>query len=54
MGTFDVIEYRGKKNKILTDWSKKYESSNIKSNYISFNDNTIKTFKEVLIYNYDK
>ena len=50
----NVIEYRGKKNKILKDWSKKYESSNIKSNYISFNDNTIKTFKEVLIYNYDK
>ena len=50
----NVIEYRGKKNKILKDWSKKYESSNIKSNYISFNDNTIKNFKEVLIYNYDK
>ncbi len=47
----NVIEYRGKKNKILIDWSKKYKSYKIKSNYISFNDNTIKSFKEVLIQN---
>jgi DNA adenine methylase len=47
----NVIEYRGKKNKILIDWSKKYKSYKIKSNYISFNDNTIKSFKEVLILN---
>ena len=47
----NVIEYKGKKNKILIDWSKKYKSFNIKSNYISFNDNTIKSFKEVLILN---
>ena len=43
----NVIEYKGKKNKILIDWSKKYKSFNIKSNYISFNDNTIKSFKEI-------
>ena len=48
----NVIEYRGKKNKILIDWSKKYKSYKIKSNYISFNDNTIKSFKEVLIQNF--
>ena len=47
----NVIEYRGKKNKILIDWSKKYKSYKIKSNYISFNDNTIKSFKEVLVLN---
>ena len=50
----NVIEYRGKKNKILIDWSKKYKSYKIKSNYISFNDNTIKSFREVLINNYEK
>jgi len=47
----NVIEYKGKKNKILINWSKKYKSYRIKSNYISFNDNTIKRFKEVLILN---
>ena len=48
----NVIEYKGKKNKILINWSKKYKSYKIKSNYISFNDNTIKSFKEVLIQNF--
>ena len=48
----NVIEYKGKKNKILIDWSKKYKNYKIKSNYISFNDNTIKSFKEVLIQNF--
>jgi len=48
----NVIEYRGKKNKILKDWSKKYKTYKIKSNYISFNDNTIKNFKEILVSNY--
>ena len=47
----NVIEYRGKKNKILKNWSKKYKTYKIKSNYISFNDNTIKNFKEILILN---
>ena len=47
----NVIEYKGKKNKILIDWSKKYKCYKIKSNYISFNDNTIKNFKEILVSN---
>ena len=47
----NVIEYKGKKNKILIDWLKKYKSYKIRSNYISFNDKTIKSFKEVLILN---
>jgi len=47
----NVIEYKGKKNKILINWSKKYKSYKIKSNYISFNDNKIKSFKEVLVSN---
>jgi len=50
----NVIEYRGKQNKILKVWSKKYNTHKIKSNYISFNDNTIKNFKEILVCNYVK
>jgi len=50
----NVIEYKGKTNKILINWSKKYKNCKIKSNYISFNDNTIKSFKEVLIHNYEQ
>lgn len=49
----NVIEYRGKNNLILKKWMKKYNVHNVKSNYISFNDNSIKSFKEVLITNYD-
>ena len=50
----NVIEYKGKTNKILINWSKKYKNCKIKSNYISFNDNTVKSFKEVLIHNYEQ
>jgi len=48
----NVIYYKGKENKIFHDWSKKYFSHPINSNYISYHDNTIKEFKEVLITNY--
>ena len=48
----NVIEYRGKKNTVLIKWSKKYKIKYIKSNYISFNDNSIKNFKEILVTNY--
>ncbi len=48
----NVTHYKGKRNKIFLEWSKKYNSFNIKSNYISYHDNTIKSFKEVLITNY--
>lgn len=47
----NVTEYRGKKNLILSRWSKKYNVNKVRSNYISFNDNSIKNFKEVLITN---
>ncbi len=33
-------------------WSEKYNIYPIKSNYISFNDNTIKKFNEVLVTNF--
>ena len=48
----NVIHYRGRINSIFLEWSKQYHSHSIKSNYISFNDNSIKKFSEVLITNY--
>ncbi|MCD6555934.1 MAG: DNA adenine methylase, partial [Bacteroidales bacterium] len=48
----DVTNYKGKVNHLFLDWSKKYFTHNIKSNYISYHDNSIKTFKEVLVTNY--
>ena len=48
----NVTHYRGRVNQKLLDWSSKYNVYPIKSNYISFNDNSIKKFNEVLITNY--
>jgi DNA adenine methylase len=48
----NVTHYKGKVNKLFLDWSKTYNSFPIKSNYISFNDNTVKNFNEVLVTNY--
>lgn len=49
----NVLIHKGKENSLLLNWSKKYRVINIKSNYISFHDNTIKDSKEVLIVNYE-
>lgn len=52
-GVTNLMSHKGKINNILFEWSKKYNIYNIKSNYISFNDNTIKNdSKEVFITNY--
>ena len=48
----NVTHYKGKVNEEFLDWSCRYNSYSIKSNYISFNDNTVKNFNEVLITNY--
>ena len=48
----NVTHYKGKVNNLFLDWSKHYNSSPIKSNYISFNDNTVKNFNEVLVTNF--
>lgn len=48
----NVTLYKGRENRIFTDWSRRYNTHNIKSNYISYHDNTIKNFNEVLITNY--
>lgn len=48
----NVTHYKGKINELFLDWSGNYNSYPIKSNYISYHDNTIKSFSEVLITNY--
>ena len=48
----NVTHYKNKENNIFLDWSKKYKTIPIKSNYISYHDNSIKKFNEVLVINY--
>lgn len=48
----NVIRYKGRINENFLQWSNKYNVHKIKSNYISFHDNTIKDFEEVLVTNY--
>ena len=48
----NVTYYRGRTNTLFLEWSAQYYSHPIKSNYISFNDNSIKQFSEVLVTNY--
>lgn len=52
-GITNLINHKGRVNEIFMKWSRKYISYNINSNYISFNDNTIKEdSKEVFVTNY--
>jgi DNA adenine methylase len=48
----NITHYKGKENKPFINWAKKYNCYPISSNYISYHDNTIKEFKEVLVTNY--
>lgn len=48
----NVTHYKGKVNNLFFEWSKKFNSFPVKSNYISFNDNTVKNFNEVLVTNF--
>lgn len=48
----NVTHYKGRENTIFTNWCSKYEIHSIASNYISYHDNTIKQFSEVLVKNY--
>lgn len=53
-GITNLIHHKGQTNEILKNWSQKYKIFNINSNYISFNDNTIKTnSKEIFVTNYN-
>jgi len=48
----NVTHYKGSKNDLLIKWMNKYKVHNIKSNYISYHNNSKKVIKEVLITNY--
>lgn len=48
----NVTHYRGRTNSLFQEWSVQYHTHSIKSNYISFNDNSTKHFSEVLVTNY--
>jgi DNA adenine methylase len=48
----NVTHYNGSKNELLIDWMRKYKVHHIRSNYISYHNNTKKRIKEVLITNY--
>ena len=41
-GVSNLLEHKGATNEIFLEWSEKYFCYDISSNYISFNDNTIK------------
>ncbi|MBP8993351.1 MAG: DNA adenine methylase, partial [Bacteroidales bacterium] len=48
----NITHYKEKENSLFIDWSSKYNTYQIKSNYISYHDNTIKKINEVLVTNY--
>ena len=50
----NVTKYKGNENINFIKWSKKYNVYEIKSNYISYHDNSIKSFKEVLVTNFNE
>lgn len=54
-GLSNMYNHKGKTNEILLEWGKKYNEYDIKSNYISRFDNTIKKdSKEIYITNFVK
>jgi len=48
----NVTHYRGRVNEAFLDWSRKYRVIPVKSNYISYHDNSEKRINEVLVVNY--
>lgn len=48
----NVTHYKGNINQLFLEWSQRYNSHPIKSNYISYHDNSNKVFTEVLVTNY--
>lgn len=50
----NVINYKGRVNELLLEWSNtgKYHIHPIQSNYISYHDNSINSFNDVLITNF--
>ncbi len=49
----NVSHYKGKVNHQFFEWSRQHNSFDIKSNYISYHDNSNKEFREVLITNFE-
>lgn len=51
-GLTNLLNHKGRTNQILCEWMSKYKVYPISSNYISYNDNTIKSdSKEVFVTN---
>ena len=48
----NVTHYKGKTNSLFLNWAENYNIHPIKSNYISYHDNSIKQFNEVLVTNF--
>lgn len=51
-GISNVTHYRGRENQTFIEWSRRYKTHEIKSNYISYHDNTQKQSREVFVTNY--
>jgi DNA adenine methylase len=53
-GVSNLLEHKGRLNHHLLEWSAKYKIVDIQSNYISFNDNSIKrNSREVYVTNHE-
>lgn len=50
----NIIFHKNNSNSMFKNWMKKYNVYKIKSNYISYHDNSIKEIAEVLVTNYEK
>ncbi|WP_455773278.1 DNA adenine methylase [Porphyromonas asaccharolytica] len=51
-GISNVTHYRGRENQTFIEWSRRYKMHEIKSNYISYHDNTQKQSREIFVTNY--
>ncbi|EQB39056.1 hypothetical protein M947_08040 [Sulfurimonas hongkongensis] len=49
----NITHYKGRVNTIFVEWMSKYFVKKVKSNYISYHDNSIKKIEEVLVMNYE-
>jgi len=48
----NLITHKNRENTIFSEWSAKYHTDEIMSNYISYHDNSVKNSREVLVRNY--
>jgi DNA adenine methylase Dam len=52
-GLSNMLEHKGRQNELLETWSRRYKVHEIRSNYISFNDNSIKSgSREIYVTNH--